>query len=66
MQHRLKLLGQTLDIFGWGGGLPREGVVAKKFCMSLETHGKHILGFRVGYSVDDRSLIRKFSIDPYA
>ena len=25
------------DIFGWGGGLPREGVRAKKFSMSLET-----------------------------
>ena len=24
------------DIFGWGGGLPREGVGAKKFGMSLE------------------------------
>ena len=25
------------DIFGWGGGLPHEGVRAKKFGMSLET-----------------------------
>ena len=25
------------DIFGWGGGLPREGVGAEKFGMSLET-----------------------------
>ena len=25
------------DIFGWGGGLPREWVGAKKFGMSLET-----------------------------
>ena len=25
------------DIFGWGGGLPREVVGAKKFGMSLET-----------------------------
>ena len=25
------------DIFGWGGGLPREGVGAKKFDTSLET-----------------------------
>ena len=25
------------DIFGWGGGLPCEGVGAKKFGMSLET-----------------------------
>ena len=30
-----KLFG--LDIFGWGGGLPREGVGAKKFGMPLET-----------------------------
>ena len=27
------------DIFWWGGGLPREGVGAKNFCMSLETQG---------------------------
>ena len=27
------------DIFRWGGGLPREGVGAKKFGMSLETQG---------------------------
>ena len=27
------------DIFGWGGGLPREWVGAKKFGMSLETQG---------------------------
>ena len=33
-----KLLGP--DIFGWGGGLPREGVGAKKFGMSFETHGE--------------------------
>ena len=25
------------DVFGWGGGLPHEGVGAKKFGMSLET-----------------------------
>ena len=30
-----KLVGA--DIFGWGGGLPREWVEAKKFGMSLET-----------------------------
>ena len=30
-----ELLGS--DIFRWGGGLPREGVGAKKFNMSLET-----------------------------
>ena len=27
------------DIFWWGGGLPRQGVGAKKFGMSLETQG---------------------------
>ena len=27
------------DIFRWGGGLPREGVGAKKFGMSFETQG---------------------------
>ena len=27
------------DLFWWGGGLPREGVGAKKFGMSLETQG---------------------------
>ena len=27
------------DIFGWGGGLPRERVGAKKFGMSFETQG---------------------------
>ena len=30
------------DIFGWGGGLAREGVGAKKFGMSFETHGNQI------------------------
>ena len=32
-----KLLG--LDIFMWGGGLPCEGVGAKKFGMSFEAQG---------------------------
>ena len=27
----------SLDIFRWGGGLPREGVGAKKFGMSFQT-----------------------------
>ena len=45
----LKLL--SPDIFWWGGGLPREGVGAKKFGMSLETQGiklfwRDIPGFR--------------------
>ena len=39
------------DIFWWGGGLPREGVGAKKFGMSLENQGiklfwRDIPGFR--------------------
>ena len=39
------------DIFWWDGGLPREGVGAKKFGMSLETKetklfGQDIPGFR--------------------
>ena len=33
--HKAKLLGP--DIFCWGGGLPREGVGAKEFGMSLAT-----------------------------
>ena len=28
------------EVFGWGGGLPREWVGAKKFGMSFETQGK--------------------------
>ena len=32
------------DIFGWGGGLPREGVGAKKFGMSFKTQGKRTFG----------------------
>ena len=34
-EHKPKLL--SPDIFRWGRGLPREGVGAKKFGMSLET-----------------------------
>ena len=34
-QPKPKLLGP--DILRWGGGLPREGVGAEKFGMSLET-----------------------------
>ena len=32
------------DIFGWGGGLPREWVGAKKFGMCLGTQGKQTIG----------------------
>ena len=47
-----KLLGT--DIFGRGGGLPREGVGAEKFGMSLETREtklfwRDIPGFLPGY-----------------
>ena len=35
------------DFFGWGGGLPREGVGAKKFGMSFETQGNQT--FWAGY-----------------
>ena len=51
------------DIFGWGGGLPREGVGAKKFGMSLETQGiklfwRNIPGF-VGISQKRPKSLRK-------
>ena len=36
-EHKPKLL--SPDIFWWGEGLPRDGVGAKKFGMSLETQG---------------------------
>ena len=37
MEPKPKLFGP--DIFGWGGGLPREWVGAKKFGVSFETQG---------------------------
>ena len=42
-EHKLKLFGP--DIFRCGGDLPREGVGAKKFGMSLETQGKQTFGW---------------------
>ena len=64
-EHKLKLL--VPDIFRSGGGLQREGVGAKKFGMSLETHGNqtlwrdHVLGFLPphpgGLAFSDRDLI---------
>ena len=39
-EHKPKLLGS--DILLWGGGLPREGVGAKMFGMSLETQENQI------------------------
>ena len=44
------------DIFWWGGGLPREGVGAKKFGMSLET--REIPNF-FGVSRDFAGISRK-------
>ena len=42
IEHEPKLL--CLDIFRWGGGLPRERVGAKKRGMSLETQRNQIFG----------------------
>ena len=39
--HKLKLL--RPNIFQWGGGLPREGVGAKKFGMSFQTSDSKLL-----------------------
>ena len=35
MERGIRVVGP--DVFGWGGGLPREGVGAKKFGRSPET-----------------------------
>ena len=43
-EHKLKLL--SPDLFRWGGVLPREGVGAKKFGVSLKT--KEIQTFLAG------------------
>ena len=50
-EHKRKLL--SPDIFRWRGGLPREGVGAKKFGVSFEaqenqTFWQDILGFLPG------------------
>ena len=42
LQPKPKLL--SPDIFRWGGGLPREGVGAKKFGTSLETQESNFFG----------------------
>ena len=58
------------DIFGWGGGLPREGVGAKKFGMSFETQGnqtcwRDIPGFMAGYPGGrPKSLRQKSCVQP--
>ena len=55
------------DIFGWGGGLPRERVGAKKFDTSLETReiklfGRDIPGFWLGYPRGFPKSLRKKSL----
>ena len=40
-EPKLKLL--SPDVFGWGGGLPHEGVGTQKFGMSLETREPKLL-----------------------
>ena len=51
----------SLDIFWWGGGLPREGVGAKKFGMSLETQGIKLFGRDIpGFCRDIPELPEKF------
>ena len=47
------------DIFWWGGGLPREGVGAKKFGMSLETPGPGKSNFLGGISRDLAGISRR-------
>ena len=53
-EHKPKLLGP--DVFRWGGGLPREGVGAKKFGMPLETREIKLLG---GISRDFAGISRR-------
>ena len=57
-EHKPKLFGP--DIFGWGGGLPREGVGAKKFGTSFKTQNqtfwRDIPGFLPGYPGGARKL----------
>ena len=49
------------DIFGWGGGLPRERVGAKKFDTSLETTEIKLFGRDIpGFCRDILELPEKF------
>ena len=49
------------DIFGWGGGLPRERVGAKKFDTSLETREIKLFGRDIpGFCRDIPELPEKF------
>ena len=61
-EHKPKLLGP--DVFRWGGGLPREGVGAKKFGVPLETLGNQPFGrdiprFWLGYPGGARKVETK-------
>ena len=54
-----KLLGP--DIFGWGGGLSREGVGAEKFGMSLETREIKLFWWDIaGFCWDIPAVPEKF------
>ena len=50
-EHKPKLL--SPDIFRWGRGLPREGVGAKKFGISLETGEIKLFGWDIPGSCRD-------------
>ena len=58
-EPRPKLFGP--DIFQWGRGLPREGVGAKKFGMSLETREIKLVGRDIpGFCRDNPEEPEKF------
>ena len=58
-EHKPKLL--SPDIFRWGRGLPREGVGAKKFGMSLETREINLFGWDIpGFCQDIPGVPEKF------
>ena len=49
------------DTFGWGGGLPREGVGAKNFGMSFETQGNQTFWRDIpGFCRDMPGALEKF------
>ena len=50
------------DIFGWGGGLSREGVGAKKFGMSFETQGNQTFWRDIPGFCRDISLRKKKTV----
>ena len=65
MEPKPKLFGP--DILWWGGGLPREGVGAEKFGMSLETRetklfGRGIPGFCRDIPEVPEKVVRKKSL----